>query len=93
MADNRFLFFFRYLPSTDQYDGENLPPPPTNALVLILLFCFRYLPSTDQYDGENFFTTAADGARVATPLLLALVCVELSDVLFAVDSVSYNTYI
>jgi hypothetical protein len=27
------------------------------------------------------------GASVATPLLLALVCVELSDVLFAVDSV------
>lgn len=47
----------------------------------------RYLPSTDLYDGDNFFTRAADGARVATPLLLALVCIELSDVVFAVDSV------
>lgn len=46
----------------------------------------KYLPSTDKYDGENFFTTI-DGESLATPLLLALVCVEISDVLFAVDSI------
>jgi predicted tellurium resistance membrane protein TerC len=32
-------------------------------------------------------TNQVDGARVATPLLLVLICVELSDVVFAVDSV------
>lgn len=47
----------------------------------------QYLPSTDQYDGDRFFTEDAAGTRLATPLLLALVCVELSDVLFAVDSI------
>jgi len=46
----------------------------------------QYLPSTDSYDEDRFFTIQ-DGVSVATPLLLALVCVELSDVLFAVDSI------
>jgi len=47
----------------------------------------KYLPSTDAYDGDNFFVRDDAGALLATPLLLALVCVELSDVIFAVDSV------
>lgn len=50
----------------------------------------QYLPSTDAYDGDRFFTTngSADGVTsMATPLLLALVCVEISDVIFAVDSI------
>lgn len=37
--------------------------------------------------GDNFFTTLADGTRVATPLLLTLAVVELSDVVFAIDSI------
>jgi TerC family integral membrane protein len=44
------------------------------------------LPSTDAYDEDRFFTNV-DGRSLATPLLVALVCVELSDVLFAVDSI------
>ena len=61
----------------------------------------KYLPSTDVYDGEKFITAAPgatgesagaaagllDGSSVVTPLLLALVVVEVSDVLFAVDSI------
>ena len=43
---------------------------------------------SDSYDGTRFFTTdAATGARVATPLLLVLAVIELSDIVFAVDSV------
>ena len=41
---------------------------------------------SDLYDGDNFFTVR-NGVRVATPLLLALAVVELSDVAFAVDSI------
>ena len=52
----------------------------------VVQFTQKYLPSTDKYDGDKFFTSV-DGAILATPLLLALVCVEVSDVLFAVDSV------
>jgi TerC family integral membrane protein len=61
----------------------------------------KYLPSSDKYDGERFITKVdgatspaagtlpglLDGSSLVTPLLLALVCVELSDVLFAVDSI------
>ncbi len=46
----------------------------------------RFFPVTDAYDGHKFFTRI-DGKRFATPLLSALVVIELSDVLFAVDSV------
>lgn len=46
----------------------------------------EYLPSTDLYDEDKFFTVR-NNQTLATPLLLSLVCVELSDVLFAVDSI------
>ena len=41
---------------------------------------------TDEYEGSAFFTVQ-DGVRMATPLLLVLAVVELSDVVFAVDSI------
>jgi tellurite resistance protein TerC len=44
------------------------------------------VPSTDQFDGHNFFTHV-NGRRVATPLFTALLLIELSDVIFAVDSI------
>lgn len=45
----------------------------------------RVLP-VGNVDGERFWTKEKD-KWMATPLLLVLVCVELSDVIFAVDSV------
>ncbi len=46
----------------------------------------RIIPSTNRFDGEKFFTR--EGAkRVATPLFLALILVELTDVVFALDSI------
>lgn len=41
---------------------------------------------TERLEGERFFV-ARDGVRYATPLFLALVLVEISDVIFAVDSI------
>jgi tellurite resistance protein TerC len=41
---------------------------------------------TSKLDGPHFFTVE-NGKRMATPLLLALVLVEITDVVFAVDSV------
>jgi tellurite resistance protein TerC len=55
-----------------------------NSRVLRLLR--RYMPLTEYYHGDNFFVSKA-GRRCATPLLAALVVVEASDVIFAVDSV------
>lgn len=46
----------------------------------------RLVPMTDSADSGHFFTRE-NGVRLATPLLLALVVVEASDLLFAIDSI------
>ena len=46
----------------------------------------RLMPVTDELDGQKFFTRV-NGKRAATPLLAALFVIEITDVIFAVDSV------
>ena len=46
----------------------------------------NHLRITDFLEGEKFFTRK-NGVLFATPLLLVLIMVELSDVIFAVDSI------
>jgi tellurite resistance protein TerC len=46
----------------------------------------RFVPSTDELDGQKLWTRV-NGKRLATPLLAVLVLVEITDVIFAVDSV------
>ena len=46
----------------------------------------KIMPVTDELDGQRFFTRL-NGKRAATPLLAALVVVEVTDIIFAVDSV------
>ncbi len=46
----------------------------------------KFMPVTDELDGQKFFTKV-NAKRAATPLFAALVVVELTDVIFAVDSV------
>ena len=46
----------------------------------------RHMKVSPTFDGHRFFTWR-NGMRHATPLFLALVLVELSDVIFAVDSI------
>lgn len=53
---------------------------------LVMRLATRLVPSTDRFDGEKFFTVR-DGKRVATPLFMALLLVEATDVVFAVDSI------
>ncbi|KAL9251546.1 Thylakoid membrane protein TERC, chloroplastic-like protein [Drosera capensis] len=48
--------------------------------------CQRFIPVTANYDGDRFFTIQ-DGIRKATPLLLTVAVLELSDIAFAVDSI------
>ncbi len=69
------------LTAGDEDEDEDLSD---NAVVKL---CRRVLPVSDAYDGDRFFTLLANGAKVATPLLLTLLVVEISDVLFAVDSI------
>jgi tellurite resistance protein TerC len=53
---------------------------------LVLRLARRFLPVTAQYEGESFVVRRA-GRSYVTPLFLALLVVESTDVLFAVDSV------
>jgi tellurite resistance protein TerC len=46
----------------------------------------RLIPSTPRLDGDRFFTRE-NGRRLATPLFMALLLVEVTDVIFAVDSI------
>ena len=46
----------------------------------------RWLPVSHAFDGEKFFT-AENGRRIATPLLMVVALVALTDVIFAVDSI------
>lgn len=52
----------------------------------LLKFLRRHIRMSNDYHGEAFFVMK-DGLRYATPMFLVLVMVELSDVVFAVDSI------
>jgi tellurite resistance protein TerC len=46
----------------------------------------RMMPVSQKFDGEKFFTMER-GKRIATPLLLVVALVGVTDVIFAVDSI------
>ncbi len=52
----------------------------------IIRFVRRVVPVTNDYDGHHFWTRE-NAQRAATPLFVALVMVETTDVIFAVDSI------
>src|SRR5919205_343652 len=57
--------------------------PEENPLVR---FATRLIPITRHYEADKFFTVK-DGKKMGTLLLLVLVIVEVSDLVFAVDSI------
>ena len=61
---------------------EHLDPSTSRALRLFR----RYVPMTDAFHGQRFVVRRA-GVLVATPLLAVLVLVEVTDIVFAVDSI------
>lgn len=62
---------------------EKVPDPGSNVLIRLVR---RILPVTSELHGQNFFVTH-QGKLSATPLFLALVFIEFSDIIFAIDSV------
>ncbi|MFP5520344.1 MAG: TerC/Alx family metal homeostasis membrane protein [Bdellovibrionia bacterium] len=46
----------------------------------------KIIPSTSNFDGNKFFTRE-NGVLFATPLFLALIVIEITDLVFAVDSI------
>ena len=65
-----------------QTHDEGFDPSDSRAMRIF----HRFVPSTDELDGQKMFTKV-NGKRLATPLLAVLVMVEITDVIFAVDSV------
>ena len=65
------------------FQGDEHVDPEKNP---VLRIARRVLPLAPNYEGEKFFVKR-DGKLLATPLFLALLVVESTDVLFAVDSV------
>eukprot|EP00978_Attheya_sp_CCMP212_P014144 scaffold35931_cov45-Attheya_sp.AAC.1 len=64
----------------DDDDDENMEE---NSIVK---FSRKLVDSTDYFDGDRFFTLV-EGVKKATPLFICMIAVEISDVVFAVDSI------
>jgi len=46
----------------------------------------KWMPVSQNYDGERFWTVE-NGVKIATPLLMVITLIALTDVIFAVDSI------
>ncbi|MCG7416819.1 MULTISPECIES: TerC family protein [Microbacterium] len=62
--------------------NEHVHPERSRVLAVFR----RFVPMTDAYHGQKFLVRKA-GVVVATPLLAVLVLVEITDIVFAVDSI------
>jgi TerC family integral membrane protein len=93
LSDNAIVGFCRrLLPVSDAYDGTNFFTTPSAAATAAggssaaaAAASSSSGPVSSSSSGSS--SMLSFGGRVATPLLLTLAVVELSDVLFAVDSI------
>ena len=65
------------IPSDEKPDMENS---------WVLKLARKYLPVTPENHGERF-SVSKNGVRYVTPLFLVLILIEISDLIFAVDSI------
>lgn len=65
-----------------QKEDDNFDPSQSFILKLLR----KVMPIKTDYHGENFFVLG-NGKRMATPLLAAVMVIEMSDLIFAVDSI------
>ena len=63
-------------------DHESIDPEKNIALKLLR----RFMPVTKEFHGQKFFVRH-NGVRAVTPLFAVLLCIEVTDVVFAVDSI------
>jgi len=63
---------------------RNEHPDPSSSRTLRLFR--KFVPTTDEFDGAKFLTRR-NGVLIATPLLAVLVLIEVTDIIFAVDSI------
>lgn len=65
------------------FSGSEAKDPSRNLAVRVLR---RLMPVKDGFEGQHF-VVRVDGRRMATTLLLVLVCIEFTDLVFALDSI------
>lgn len=65
------------LKQDEEFEGERNP---------VVRAARRVLPLSDEFHGKHFFVLE-QGRKVATPLFLVLVLVEVTDLVFAIDSI------
>ena len=65
------------------HDEDESVDPSNNIFVKIFK---KFFPVSDQMHGDKFFILEG-GRRLATPLFIALIVIETTDVAFAVDSI------
>ena len=65
------------------FGGESASDPADNLITRLFKRCVPF----DENGGHERFWIAREGRRFATPLLLVLVSVEVTDLVFAVDSI------
>jgi tellurite resistance protein TerC len=65
------------------FSGDEEVHPEKNLVIRLFQ---RFVPVTHEIDGKSFFMVK-DGLRHATPLFIALLFLEVTDIVFAVDSV------
>ena len=61
----------------EEFEGNRNP---------VVRFVRRFLPLSDGFHGRHFFVVE-QGRKLATPLFLVLVLVEVTDLVFAIDSI------
>lgn len=76
------LLIFTAVKMLLQKEDDNFDPSQSFILKLLR----KVMPIKTDYHGENFFVLEA-GKRMATPLLAAVMVIEMSDLIFAVDSI------
>ncbi len=74
-----FLIYtaFRIARGTEEVHPEDNP---------VLKFAQKRIHTTTRFDGQKLFTME-NGKRVATPLLIVLIFIEVTDIIFAIDSI------
>ena len=65
------------------HDDDEQSDPSKNIFVRLFK---KFFPVSEQMHGDKFFVTES-GRRMATPLFIALIVIETTDVAFAVDSI------
>jgi tellurite resistance protein TerC len=79
-----FFGGFLVLTGIKLFVDRNKEEDPSESVALKM--ARKFIPTTPTLHGEHFFVVE-NGRRLATPLFMALVLIEISDVIFAVDSI------